>query len=521
MAKATQTPTVDTEIFAKLGFDEKTLKQLGKNKELADRIEQLYAKKAITESSEVKSGLIYTLCTTTFPALLAQIDFVSDYIFDGRVTSKQQIKLAESYFGKINFNPAENTADFEKSCGVGVVVSDDDILQYVNKYITEHKDVLAKSEYRVNHPDILGPMKDGFPLANPSTILKIATDYVKEHFAEELKAASDPLKKKEKKKDEKKEEKKDEKIEEAGEMTEYQKIDITKLVARDLIESINDPEAIEKHRKETGGKIITRFPPEPNGILHIGHCRAIRFNFSIAGIYKGECNLRYDDTNPEKEKREYMDMIEANVAWMGFTPTKIVHASHYFPQIYLWTLELIKKGKAYVCKLPVETMRKYKEEMTPSPFRDTPVEQNLREFELMKSGYYAEGEAVLRAKIDYKSPNTTMRDPVLYRVLYTPHPETGNKWCIYPLYDYTHPLSDSIENITHSCCTLEFETRRDLYYWPLKELGLYKPFVWEFSRLNLTYTLTSKRKILQLINDKYIVVHEVLLLGGTTLVYTR
>ena len=497
------TPVVDTTFFAKLGFDEKTLKQLAKNGEVAEKIQGLYTLKGVTEASEPKSALIYTLCTTTTPALAAQANFVAGYIFAGTISSKQQIKLAETYFAKTQFSAAEHTADFEKFCGVGVVITDKDILDHVVKFISEHTDKLAKVDYRVNHPDFLGPLKDGLPLANPSAILKVATDYVKEKFAKELAEATDPAKKKDKKKEEKKDAPKEkEAAAGAEEEMEYQKIDISKLAARDLAESLNDPETLEKHRQQFKGKVITRFPPEPNGILHIGHCRAIRFNFSIAGIYKGDCNLRYDDTNPEKEKKEYMDMIEDNVHWMGYKPTIIVHASHYFPQIYEWTLQLIRMGKAYVCKLPVETMRKYKDEKIPSPFRDTSVETNLKEFDLMKSGFYAEGEAVLRAKIDYASSHTTLRDPVLYRIIYTPHPVTGSKWCVYPMYDYAHPLSDTIEGITHSCCTLEFETRRDLYYWPLKELNLYKPFVWEFSRLNITYTLTSKRKILRLIADK-------------------
>lgn len=166
------------------------------------------------------------------------------------------------------------------------------------------------------------------------------------------------------------------------------------------------------------------------------------------------------------------------------------------------TIKLIKMGKAYVCKLPKEKAKLFREKMIPSPFRDQPIEETLKEFELMKSGYYGEGEAVLRAKIDYKSVDNLMRDPVLYRIMYTPHPVTKSKWCIYPMYDYTHPLCDSFENVTHSCCTLEFEIRRDLYYWPLITLDLYRPYVWEFSRLNVTYTMLSKRKILELVSRK-------------------
>lgn len=493
MAKPSE-DAVDLEFFTNMGFDDKTKKQIAKNAEMAAKIKDVYQQNKFSESSPEKSALIYTICSSPNPDFADKLVDLGQMVFEGKLASKQQLKLAETYFADHKFD--FDQADFDKFCGVGVVITDKDILDYVAKFVTDNLEKLQKVEYKANHPEVFALLKDGLPLANPATILKIATDYIKEKFADQLKDAAAAPKDKKKKKEEIQEKEQDVSLDD------FQKVDITKLVARDMAESVNDAETLKKHKEQFGDKIITRFPPEPNGILHIGHCRAIRFNFSIAGLYKGECNLRYDDTNPEKEKKEYMDMIEQNVAWMGFKPARVVHASHYFPQIFDWTLELIKMGKAFVCKLPVETMRKYKEDGTPSPYRDTAPEENLREFQLMKRGYYAEGEAVLRAKIDYTSKNMCMRDPVIYRIIYTPHPVAGSDWCIYPLYDYTHPLSDCIEGITHSCCTLEFETRRDLYYWPLKELGLYKPYVWEFSRLNMTYALTSKRKILQLMGDK-------------------
>ena len=374
-------------------------------------------------------------------------------------------------------------------------VEEQEVKRVACQFVDRYRDKIREKGYRLNCPDLLNELKRQWRLASPADLIRFANEYltgIKQSADQhqvttpgqaavkqkpKSRAESEPL--------------------EAG----LQKIDIAKLTARDLLESLNSPELQEKHLQATQGKIITRFPPEPNGILHIGHARAIRFNFSISGTYQGECNLRYDDTNPETEKKEYMDMIEENVRWMGFEPTRIVHASHYFEQIYELTLELIRRDKAYVCKLPQEVMKRYKQEMLASPYRDSDVATNLREFELMRRGFYNEGEAVLRAKIDPASPNTTLRDPVLYRIIYTPHPVTGKRWCVYPMYDYAHPLSDSLENITHSCCTLEFETRRELYYWPLQQLNLFKPFVWEFSRLNLTFTITSKRKIARLIAD--------------------
>jgi len=230
----------------------------------------------------------------------------------------------------------------------------------------------------------------------------------------------------------------------------------------------------------------------------------MRFNFTIAKRYNGNCYLRYDDTNPEKECQEYIDNIEENIRFMGYKPWKITHASDLFGKLYDYAVELIKKGKAFVCAEPVELMRKNRNDCKPSEFRDRPIEENLKLFEGMRLGLYAEGEYSLRAKIDYAHANPTLRDPVIYRIRYTAHPHSKNKWCIYPLYDYTHPICDSLEGITHSLCTLEFEIRRELYYWVLEQLDLYRPYVWEYSRLNISNTVLSKRKLHFLIHNNYV-----------------
>jgi glutaminyl-tRNA synthetase len=277
-----------------------------------------------------------------------------------------------------------------------------------------------------------------------------------------------------------------------------------KFMARDLSWSLNDPEILEAHQQRTGNKVVTRFPPEPNGYLHIGHCKAIRFSFKVAQDYDGYTYLRYDDTNPEAETQEYIDTIKDTVHWLGYTPKYITYASDNFEKIYEVAIRLIKLGKAYVCKLSKEEAKKFREEGRPSPFRNTPPEVNLREFQLMKDGFYAEKEVCLRAKIDYLNPNPTLRDPTIYRIKYVPHPHLGSKWCIYPLYDFVHSLCDSFEDITHSLCTLEFEGRRELYYWSLDQLNMYKPFVWEYSRLNITNNVLSKRKLVEMINKKMV-----------------
>lgn len=280
--------------------------------------------------------------------------------------------------------------------------------------------------------------------------------------------------------------------------------DITKLVGRNLQESINSDSLLEAHKKRTGGAIITRFPPEPNGYLHIGHCKAIRFNFKLAKDLGGYTNLRYDDTNPEKETPEFIEKIQENIKWLGYEPKNILFASDYFDRFYDYAIQLINNKKAFVCFLSKEKAKEIRENKEPSPYRETSVEENLKHFKLMRAGYYNEGEVVLRAKIDYTNPNTVLRDPPIYRIKFIPHPHAGDKWCIYPLYDFVHCISDSIEDITHSCCTLEFEIRRDLYYWILKELDLYRPYVWEYSRLNLSYNVLSKRKLTQLVDQKFV-----------------
>ena len=254
------------------------------------------------------------------------------------------------------------------------------------------------------------------------------------------------------------------------------------------------------------GRVHTRFPPEPNGYLHIGHAKSICLNIGIARDYGGLCNLRFDDTNPTKEEVEYVKSIKEDVRWLGFDwDDRLFYASDYFDQLYEYAVQLVRAGKAYVCSLSAEETRAYRGTLTEagrnSPFRERTVEENLDLFERMRAGEFPDGTHVLRAKIDMASKNLNMRDPVLYRILHASHHRTGDKWCIYPTYDFTHGQSDSIEGITHSICTLEFEDHRPLYDWFLDELGIYHPRQIEFARLNLTYTVMSKRKLLRLVKE--------------------
>ena len=271
---------------------------------------------------------------------------------------------------------------------------------------------------------------------------------------------------------------------------------------RDIILADN---ASGKHQ----GRVHTRFPPEPNGYLHIGHAKSICLNFGLAAEFGGKTNLRFDDTNPEKEETEYVRSIEDNVRWLGFRwEGEPCYASDYFQQLYDWAVQLIQAGKAYVCDLNAAEMRKHRGTLTDagteSPWRNRSAEENLDLLDRMRQGEFPDGSRTLRARIDMASPNLNMRDPVMYRILHAEHHRTGNKWCIYPMYDYAHGQSDSIEGITHSICTLEFEDHRPLYDWFVDNLGIFHPRQIEFDRLNVTYTLLSKRKLLQLVTENHV-----------------
>jgi glutaminyl-tRNA synthetase len=260
---------------------------------------------------------------------------------------------------------------------------------------------------------------------------------------------------------------------------------------------------------KNNGQVVTRFPPEPNGYLHIGHAKSICLNFGLAAEYSGRCHLRFDDTNPIKEEEEYVESIKENVRWLGFDwGEHLYYASDYFDQLYQWALQLIKAGKAYVCELSAGQIREYRGTLTEpgreSPYRNRSIEENLGLFERMRKGEFEDGSKTLRAKIDMSSGNLNMRDPVIYRILRATHHRTGDRWCIYPMYDFAHGQSDSIENITHSICTLEFENHRPLYDWFIDELNIHHPQQIEFARLNLSYTVMSKRKLLELVQGGYV-----------------
>ena len=261
---------------------------------------------------------------------------------------------------------------------------------------------------------------------------------------------------------------------------------------------------LDDHLLSTGGKVITRFPPEPNGYLHLGHVKAMFINFEYARKNNGICYLRFDDTNPSKEKHEFIESIIEDVTWMGYNPYKITYTSDYFDQLYTLAKDLIRRDKAYVCELSAEQIKIDRKNKVKSPYRNRPIEESLRLFESMQTGVVLEGSMVLRLKADMESDNPNMRDLVAYRIINSPHPRTGTKWKVYPTYDYSHCIVDSLENITHSLCSMEFQTRNQVYHWILEALDLYSPPQIEYSRLNVTNTLLSKRKLLTLIEKKIV-----------------
>jgi len=290
------------------------------------------------------------------------------------------------------------------------------------------------------------------------------------------------------------------------------KDDNTPAGGEQVARSLHFIEQIVEDDLKTGkydGRVHTRFPPEPNGYLHIGHAKSICLNFGLAAKYGGLCNLRFDDTNPSKEETEYVESIKEDVRWLGFDwAEREYYASDYFDQLHEWAVQMIEAGQAYVCDLTPDQMREYRGTLTEpgknSPFRDRDVQENLELFRRMHDGEFPDGTRTLRARIDMAHPNLNMRDPVMYRILHATHHRSGDKWCIYPMYDFTHGQSDSVERITHSVCTLEFENHRPLYDWYLDQLGIYHPQQIEFARLNLSYTVMSKRKLLELVREGHV-----------------
>ncbi|RCN52115.1 tRNA ligase class I, catalytic domain protein [Ancylostoma caninum] len=516
-----------------LGLSEQKVKETEKNAALSKQLSAIIAvaEEALKQTGKSKDDLtkqqgtlLYQLGTKIKPQCAGNIPLVVGYIISGGIKSEAQVTAALDYLLANAVHDVEIPA-FEKACGVGVVVTHDEIEDTVSVVIEKYKSQLIADRYSFNVGKLLGEVRSLLPWADGSYVKKEVDLRILELLGP--KTVEDLAPKKKIKKEEKPQEKKPaakrspeigvnaakapqengfpEESEGAATIEElmrtrahFHKVG-ENYTTDGYITTPKTKELLRKHVEATGGKVITRFPPEPNGVLHIGHAKAININFGYAKAHGGLCNLRFDDTNPEKEEEKFFTAIEDIVHWLGYTPARITHSSDNFQQLYEWAIELIKKGHAYVCHQKVEDIRGFEVQL--SPWRDRPIEESLQLFQDMKNGKFDEGEATLRLKMTLEEGKV---DPVAYRIKYVPHHRTGDKWCIYPTYDYTHCLCDSIENITHSLCTKEFQSRRSSYYALCNMLDIYCPVQWEYGRLNVNYTVVSKRKILKLIDSKIV-----------------
>lgn len=474
-----------------IGLTEVKLNETAKNKALTQSlctVAQIASGVPGFAPNKETGKLLYTLGSSA-PETIDQFrPVLVEYIVTGKFLNVRQLEAGVEYLKK---NQSYNPSQFDEYTGVGVTITDEQIEAAVNTVFTRDEEFVRSQGWGSKAlPNILVQrVRELVKWGNPATIKeKVDAEMMKVLGPKTEVAEQKPKKAKV----------------EAKSAEDSRKEKVSSLMARDLKSTVNPPHLQAKHLAFTGGKYFTRFPPEPNGYLHIGHAKAMRFSFKVAEETGGHCYLRYDDTNPEKETHEYIENIEKNVAWLGYTPYKITFASDYSQEMYDCAVELIRRGKAYVDEQPAVLIKAQRKDKVESPFRDTPVEENLAKFERMRRGFYDEKEACLRMKIDMKHDNPCMRDPVAYRIKYVPHPHVGDAWCVYPTYDMEHCIVDSIENITHSLCTLEFEIRRDSYYWLLEALDLYRPFVWEYSRLNITHFVMSKRRLQIMVKDNIV-----------------
>lgn len=507
------------ELFLKIGLEEKTAKNtVANNKVTANLIAVIHEAEVTDGCDRTVGNLLYTVATK-FPAnALVHRPTLVKYIVSSKIKTPAQLEAAFTFLAAIAGENL-NADEFEGASGVGVEVSAEDISLAVNEVFEEKKSMILEQRYRTNVGELFGHIRKKQPWADPKIVKQLVDAKLLELLGARTAADDEKPIKKKKEKPVKVEDKvcadetpplkpSDEEVNPYAifpSPEENLKVH-TEIYFSDgrVLRPCNSKEILDKHLKITGGKVWTRFPPEPNGYLHIGHAKAMFVDFGLAKERGGSCYLRYDDTNPEAEKKEYIDHIEEIVRWMGWEPFKITYASDYFQELYELAVELIRRGHAYVDHQTPEEIKEYREKKMNSPWRERPIEESLKLFDEMKRGMIEEGKATLRMKQDMQSDNFNMYDLIAYRIKFTPHPHAGDKWCIYPSYDYAHCIVDSLENITHSLCTLEFETRRASYYWLLDVLGLYLPYVWEYSRLNLTNTVMSKRKLNRLVTDKWV-----------------
>ncbi|KAG0604844.1 hypothetical protein M758_9G012600 [Ceratodon purpureus] len=509
-------------LFTSIGLDAKTAANAVANPKVTTNLTNVVHEAKVAHGCDKSVGnLLYTVATK-FPAnALPHRPVLCTYISRGQIKSIPQVEAALGFFALVG-PESYDVAEFETKCGVGVEVSPAEISSAVSSVININKDLLLEERYRVNVGILLSQVRSKLPWADGKLAMVELQNQIKDLLGDKTAADDEKLVKKKKEKKPRVEEPSStsgpeqaltvgEAIVENDPYSIFPKPEDNISVHTEIFFSdgtimrpSNSRVRLEKHIKETGGKFVTRFPPEPNGYLHIGHAKAMFVDFGLAKESGGNCYLRFDDTNPEAEKQEYIDHIHEIVNWMGWKPFKVTYSSDYFTQLFDLAVELIKRGRAYVDHQTADEIKLYRAEKKDSPWRDRPIEESLKLFEDMRRGLIDEGKATLRMKQDMKNDNFNMYDLIAYRIKFTPHPHIGDKWCIYPSYDYTHCIVDALENITHSLCTLEFESRRASYYWLLDSLDLYLPYVWEYARLNITNTVMSKRKLNSLVTDRHV-----------------
>nr|CAG4649950.1 EOG090X01EL [Sida crystallina] len=502
------------ELFVKVGLSEQKAKETLKNANVSNHFKQCIDAASENGKKELGKGhgmLLYHIATKVKPQISAHIPLLSKYVATDKIDSELRLNAAMDY---LMSNPvgSVNMKAFEESCGVGIIVTPEEIEQEVEKIFKSHLNEIKEKRYRFNVGLIMSEVRNALKWADGKKVKSEIDVQLVTLLGPKTDADLAPPPKIEKPAKQPKSKPTNTDADETNDLdggaatiTELMKTKVQFHKPGENYKTdgyvINDKtmDLLKAHLQLTGGQVRTRFPPEPNGILHIGHAKAININFGYAEAHNGICNLRYDDTNPEKEEEKFFVGIKDMVEWLGYKPHAITHSSDNFQQLYEWAKVLIKKGLAYVCHQKADEIKGFNP--PPSPWRERPVDESLQLFEDMKNGKFDEGEATLRMKVTLEEGKM---DPVAYRIKYVAHHRTGDRWCIYPTYDYTHCLCDSIEHITHSLCTKEFQSRRSSYYWLCNALDIYCPVQWEYGRLNVHYTVVSKRKIAKLISEKIV-----------------
>jgi len=498
----------------RLGLAEAKAKETVKNKNLTKNLlECLEWAGQDTELSGVRGNLLYHVASKTKPQMWSLVPVLVSYICQDKLDNELRLSAAIDFMLKLPPGTTTDTVDLEKldqAAGVGVIITPEQVEEAVEKAIGDVKADITAQRWRYNAGPLMGKVRSQLKWADGKEIKAQVEIQLLDLLGPKTDEDLLPPAKTEKKKVDKKPKAEDK----AGDKSDNSAEDGAATIAELMKTKVHfhkpgenyttdgymltetTQERLQQHLARTGGQVRTRFPPEPNGILHIGHAKAININFGYAAAHDGVCTLRYDDTNPEKEEEKFFTGILDMVTWLGYKPYQVTHSSDNFQQLYEWAVLLIKKNLAYVCHQQVEEIRGFNP--PPSPWRNRPITESLQLFEDMKNGKYEEGEATLRLKVTLEEGK---QDPVAYRIKYVAHHRSGDTWCIYPTYDYTHCLCDSIEDITHSLCTKEFQSRRSSYYWLCNAVDIYCPVQWEYGRLNVYYTVVSKRKIAKLIDS--------------------